>query len=187
MAQLKRDNRLWRDFVPLAFHVDYWDHLGWRDRFASKEWTLRQQAYATRWNASSVYTPGFVLDGSESRAQLPRASSENVGTLRLKTNDGVVVVSFAPGKTEARDHDVYLAGLGFDLSSAVAAGENSGRKLSHDFVVLTLQKAVLSANSPESTFKIDKSGPDKIGALAAWITPANDPAPIQATGGWLPK
>jgi hypothetical protein len=58
LTKLKQNPGLWRDFVPVAFHVDYWDHLGWRDRFAAKEWTARQQMYATRWKAESVYTPG---------------------------------------------------------------------------------------------------------------------------------
>src|SRR5436309_15974793 len=43
LSKLKSDPRLWKDFVPLAFHVDYWDHLGWRDPFASKEWTRSEE------------------------------------------------------------------------------------------------------------------------------------------------
>src|SRR5689334_18800483 len=67
LSKLKDEPRLWRDFVPLAFHVDYWDRLGWRDPFASKEWTARQYAYSAGWKSESVYTPGFVLDGREWR------------------------------------------------------------------------------------------------------------------------
>jgi hypothetical protein len=187
LTQLKQANGLWHDFVPLAFHVDYWDHLGWRDRFATKEWTTRQQTYAARWNAGSVYTPGFVLDGRESQAQLPRTSKENVGTLRLKTNGDDAHVSFTPSKNEARACEVYVAALGFGITADVAAGENKGRKLSHDFVVLSLQKAPLPADATEVKFKIDNSHSDKIGALAAWITYPGDPTPIQAIGGYLPK
>src|ERR1700676_1589940 len=65
LGKLKSDDRLWKDFVPIAFHVDYWDGLGWKDRFAQPEWTRRQNSYAVRWGGSSVYTPGFVLDGRE--------------------------------------------------------------------------------------------------------------------------
>jgi hypothetical protein len=187
LTQLKRDNGLWRDFVPLAFHVDYWDHLGWRDRFAAKEWTARQQTYATRWNAGSVYTPGFVLDGRESQARLPGGSKEIVGTLLLKTNGDDARVIFKPAQNETRAYHVYFAGLGFALTADVAAGENRGRKLSHDFVVLSLQHAPLPADAAEVKFKIDNSRPEKIGALAAWITEPGNPTPIQAVGGWLPK
>src|SRR3954471_14035949 len=65
LSKLKSDPGLWKAFVPLAFHVDYWDRLGWRDPFASKEWTARQYRYAANWKGESVYTPGFVLDGVE--------------------------------------------------------------------------------------------------------------------------
>ncbi|MFN2476505.1 MAG: DUF1223 domain-containing protein, partial [Chthoniobacterales bacterium] len=54
LSQLKDDARLWHDFVPLAFHVDYWDRLGWRDPFASKAWTARQYDYSARWKNGSV-------------------------------------------------------------------------------------------------------------------------------------
>ena len=63
LSNLKNEPRLWQDFVPLAFHVDYWDHLGWRDLFASKLWTERQADYSARWKAETVYTPAFVLMG----------------------------------------------------------------------------------------------------------------------------
>src|ERR671937_1167549 len=61
-SKLKAEPRLWKDFVPLAFHVDYWDRLGWRDPFAAREWTARQYQYSASWKSESVYTPGFVLD-----------------------------------------------------------------------------------------------------------------------------
>src|SRR5438067_10607068 len=64
-SRLVNDARLWREFVPVAFHVDYWDRLGWKDSFASAEWTKRQQIYAQNWKAQSVYTPAFDLNGRE--------------------------------------------------------------------------------------------------------------------------
>jgi hypothetical protein len=186
LTKLKQNPGLWRDFVPVAFHVDYWDHLGWRDRFASKEWTARQQTYATRWNAESIYTPGFVIDGRELRApEVPHGSQEIIGQIRLKISGNDAMVTFDPAKKDGRGYEVYLATLGFALASDVAAGENHGRKLTHDFVVLSVQKAPLSAGATEVTLSIDKSRAEKKGALAAWITYAGDPAPIQAIGGWL--
>src|SRR6059036_376240 len=62
LSKLKAEPGLWKDFLPLAFHVDYWDRLGWRDPFAAKEWTARQYQYSANWKKESVYTPGFVLD-----------------------------------------------------------------------------------------------------------------------------
>src|ERR1700750_979994 len=49
MTSLKTEPRLWQDFVPVAFHVDYWDHLGWKDPFAVKRWTERHTEYSLLW------------------------------------------------------------------------------------------------------------------------------------------
>ena len=67
LSALKSSPDLWKKTVPVAFHVDYWDHLGWRDRFAKPEFTSRQQRYAAAWGGDSVYTPGFVVNGKEWR------------------------------------------------------------------------------------------------------------------------
>jgi hypothetical protein len=186
LTKLKQNPRLWHDFVPLAFHVDYWDHLGWRDPFATKDWTVRQQTYATRWNAESVYTPGFVIDGRELRVpEAPPNSKEIIGPLRLKISGNDALVTFHPAEKDARDHEVYVATLGFALTSDVAAGENHGRKLTHNFVVLSMQKVLLPAGATEATLAIDKSHVERNGAVAAWVTYSGDPTPIQAVGGWL--
>ena len=67
LSKLKSEPGLWKNFVPLAFHVDYWDYLGWRDPWATKEFSDRQRNYAEAWRRDSVYTPGFVLNGREWR------------------------------------------------------------------------------------------------------------------------
>ena len=67
MSRLKESPGLWKQFVPIAFHVDYWDRLGWRDRFSSQRWTERQRRYASLWQSESVYTPAVVVNGREQR------------------------------------------------------------------------------------------------------------------------
>src|SRR5881409_4325855 len=59
LSALKSSSDLWKKAVPVAFHIDYWDHPGWRDRFAKPEFTSRQRRYAAAWGGDSVYTPGF--------------------------------------------------------------------------------------------------------------------------------
>src|SRR6266513_4323003 len=63
MSQLKNNGELWKGIVPAVFHVDYWDGLGWPDRFAKAEFTLRQRRYAASRPTGAVYTPAFVANG----------------------------------------------------------------------------------------------------------------------------
>ena len=188
LSGLKDDARLWRDFVPVAFHVDYWDNLGWRDPYASKAWTARQYQYASHWKSGSVYTPGFVLDGEEwsSRTALTKAT-ETPGVLKINvasTED--VTGSFAPAKADNVTLELHVARLGFSLTTDVKAGENSGRKLRHDFVVLALGSAKMVDGKVEVHLSAG-SAPvrsDSRGAVVAWVTALGASEPIQAVGGW---
>ena len=182
LSKLKNEPRLWKDFVPLAFHVDYWDHLGWRDPFAAKEWTARQYQYSALWNGNSVYTPGFVLDGREWQERIvPVSSSEKAGVLKLSLANNKISAEFNPANGEKKDVDLHVAMLGLDLSTKVTAGENSGRDLHQDFVVLALTTKKMYDGKAEIQLTPDS----RAGAIAAWITPSNQLQPIQATGGWL--
>jgi hypothetical protein len=62
------DPTLWRSRIPIARHVDYWDYIGWQDRFASTENSARQRLHAHQGNVSQVYTPGFIVSGEEWRS-----------------------------------------------------------------------------------------------------------------------
>jgi len=188
LSKLKDQPGLWRDFVPVAFHVDYWDYLGWRDPFASKAWTARQYQYSAGWKNSNVYTPGFVLDGREWRDhELPSASSETSGTLKVAAIDlNKVKATFQP-TAAGKSLQIHVAKLGFGLSTNVKAGENSGRKLLHDFVVLSLNDAPISSGQTEVPLdaKVLAQVSDARLAIAAWITESGRSEPIQAVGGWL--
>jgi len=174
---------LWRDFVPVAFHVVYWDHLGWRDRFASKEYTARQYAYSAAWGSATVYTPGWVLDGGEWRQSAPPpASTDKAGRLAVEyADDGTCRVKFAA----AGDYEVHVALLGGGITSGVKVGENEGRTLHHEFVALALATAPLRDGAAELKLpRADDQGVTRH-ALAVWITRRGDPKPVQATGGWV--
>jgi hypothetical protein len=189
LSKLKTNARLWKDFVPVAFHVDYWDNLGWPDRFAAKPWTERQRTYATTWNTTTVYTPEFILDGREWHAgQIPLASTDRPGVLKVALAEhGTAAISFNPEAAGARSFDVYLAALGFSLNSDVNAGENRGRKLQHDFVVLSLVKEPMTAHAAEVRVSIDalRQKQREVGAVAVWITEPGLTEPVQAVAGWL--
>jgi hypothetical protein len=184
LSKLKAEPRLWKDFVPVAFHVDYWDRLGWRDPFAAKEWTARQYQYAANWKGNSVYTPGFVLDGAEWRnTGVPTAAGETVGSLKISLEkEGRLIAEFRPAKSSASKFDLHVARLGFDLKTNVTGGENNGRKLQHDFIVLSLVDGKITEGKGE--LKLTETDAH-IGAIAAWVTLPDQIEPIQAVGGWL--
>jgi hypothetical protein len=182
LSKLKAEPRLWKDFVPIAFHVDYWDRLGWRDPFAAKEWTARQYRYSASWKNDGVYTPGFVLDGREWRERsVPVSSSDKPGVLKLSVANSKILAEFNPTTGGMKDVDLHVATLGFDLNTKVTAGENSGRNLHQDFVVLWLANEKMADGKAE----IHLTANSRAGAVAAWITAPNQLEPIQAVGGWL--
>ena len=192
-SELKDDDRLWQELIPLAFHVDYWNYIGWTDRFSSGNFSDRQRKYARLKNLSTVYTPGFLLNGNEWRSffglrHLSLDNSNNVGPLTVNVDRQQVQASFENLGKPVSSPVFSIAILGFDLTTQVKAGENSGRRLKHDFAVLGLQSVPMSIKGDRYliTTKLPStsiSAPRT--AIAAWVSRANDPTPIQATGGWL--
>lgn len=188
LGQLRTQPGLWRDFVPVAWHVDYWDRLGWKDRFASRESTQRQQSYASEWDSDSVYTPCFVLDGREwrERGRVPAAAHENAGVLRASYAGGKLRVEYRwPQPIEFEAHAVVLA---MDIASRVTRGENRGRELHHDFVVAARpQHARLRDGTADLSLPLpDIAGANEL-ALAVWITRRGQLAAVQATGGLIAR
>lgn len=193
LSELKDDPRLWQAVVPVAFHVDYWDYIGWPDRFASPRFSARQKSHARAGRVGSVYTPAFVLGGKEWRSWffqrvLKVDTEETVGPLSIELNHDRVSAHFDPLSPPARPLELHIAVLGFDLETEVKAGENHGKTLKHDFVVLghtrvsmRRQQGRLVARSalPEPRFESNRK------AVAAWVSAAGDPYPIQAVGGWM--
>jgi hypothetical protein len=193
MSRLKTSPDLWKTIVPVVFHVDYWDRLGWPDRFARPEFTQRQQHYASFWNSGTVYTPAFVVNGEEwpgffNHQDLPKARSEKVGILQVALNRNEAVATFSPENSPRGPLKLEVALLGTNLQSDVKRGENSGRKLHHDFVVLHLAKTEMTNQGNRWTGTVllsTNAETDKPTAFAAWIKSAETAPPIQATGGWL--
>src|SRR3954463_14667484 len=186
MTSLKTEPRLWQDFVPVAFHVDYWDHLGWRDPFAAKLWTERQTDYSLLWKTESVYTPAFALDGKEWHQGALSAATEPAGVLKVVLNGDRLTAPLKPAAGAAHRYDLHVAQLGFSMSADVTAGENNGRKLSHDFVVLGLTTETMKGGTKELKLIAPtlKSNADPRTALAVWVSEAGKLEPIQAVGGW---
>jgi hypothetical protein len=121
------------DVVALAFHVDYWDRLGWKDRFASAAFTRRQAEQQAFNGARFSYTPQVVVNGADRRAgTLPPPAATDV-SLSLERDGERYVATVRHGA--ARSLAAYWAVTENGHSSAVKAGENEGVTLKHDFVV----------------------------------------------------
>ena len=174
---------LWRTFVPVSWHVDYWNRLGWPDRFSSREFTQRQYDYVAAWHADTVYTPCFVRDGREWRpsAHVALADAES-GVLTIHYDGHAVRGSFASTDHSAPNLELYVALLGAGIQSNVTAGENRGSTLHHDFVVLQLAHGPVTSAIPLMLKPV--VGVPRL-ALAAWVTTRGTAVPLQATGGWL--
>lgn len=185
LSSLKSDSRLFSSLIPLAFHVDYWDELGWPDRFARADFSQRQRQLAQQGFVSQVYTPGLVVNSQEWRGwfngkRKPPATTEEVGQLTASYSDGELVVSFA----EPSLYDLNVAILGMGLSTDVKSGENHGRQLQHDFVVLKLYQ---QAGQTQWRLRLDnlpERGQQQT-ALAVWLSPPGSLQVIQAAATYI--
>jgi len=183
-----QDPRLWHQVIPLAFHVDYWDYLGWRDRYDSAANSARQRSYARYLGMRTVYTPALFLNGLPwrdwRRGYLP-GDGEPAGRLTLSLDGKAFEASFAPQTAAGGPLQLHVALLGMGLESRIRAGENRGRHARHEFVVLAHEvlegkgghwRGELSAVSIQAPRY----------ALVAWVSSTGAPTPLQAVGGYLP-
>lgn len=135
-----------RQVIVLSEHVDYWDRLGWKDRFSSPAFTERQEAYAKEFGLDSPYTPQMVVDGAaqftggdtrRAAVEIDKASDRAKAEVFLARNGSGVRVEIS---AVPRDADIWLALADDGAISKVTAGENKGRSLGHVAVVRSLRK-----------------------------------------------
>ncbi|MDI1284481.1 MAG: DUF1223 domain-containing protein [Reyranella sp.] len=139
------------DIVALSFHVDYWDYIGWKDPFASRETTERQRAYARTLKQRYVYTPEMVVDGighdtgrepgpiqallAKAQALSPRRATPELA----RTGSGPLGIKLAAFALQGGPADVTLAIYDRRNSTPVASGENQGRTLENFNIVRHLE------------------------------------------------
>ncbi len=188
LGQFVKSDELWSKYIPLAFHVDYWDYLGWKDVFASAEFSNRQRVHKLQGNISSVYTPGFVVNGEEWAGffrpwrSLPE-TDQNPGELEVSIDRHQVNIQF-PAATKELNYNLAIVGVG--LSTGVQSGENAGEELPHDFVVLDHQTVAGTKSASLHLPIITRHQPEQF-AVVAWVTERNTLRSIQAVGGYLPE
>lgn len=191
LSGLATDAGLWRDVVPVAFHVDYWNYLGWRDRFSDDRYSDRQRRYRREGAAGAVYTPGFFAAGAEwvgwRSGRSPEASAAVVGPLRASLSGNRIDVRFEPTVAVDEKLRAHVALLGMDRQTAVLRGENRGRRLTHDFVVLDHTSGAMRqhAGGFDTQLSINRRDATDL-AVAIWVESDRRQGPLQATGGPLP-
>jgi len=192
LTSLASDPGLWRDVVPIAFHVDYWNYLGWRDPFSDDRYSDRQRRYRLEGAAGAVYTPGFFADGAEwvgwRSGRGPEAPAAVVGPLVATISGDRVEVRFEPTDAIGGKLNAHVALLGMDRQTAVLRGENRGRSLTHDFVVLEHASATMRERAGGFDARLSLDGRDASElAVAVWVESDRRQRPLQATGGPLPS
>ena len=150
--------------TPLAFHVDYWDYIGWKDKFSKAEYSDRQRKTAAFGGAGFVYTPQFVMNGRDFKGWDNSRLSQSVEAsqkLASRANLSLNVVTEANGDitlkstaqtvkpNDAKNSDIFVAIYENKLVSQVKAGENSGSTLKHDYVVRDFFGAYQLSNQNE--------------------------------------
>lgn len=184
LSKLAQDPRYQGKVIPLSFHVDYWNYIGWTDPYSSARWSERQKLYAARaFHSNRIYTPQVVVNGraecvgSQEGAVLDRIATALAaepagrvslaldpptpdGHLRVKV-DAKLAKAAAPG-----DLDLWVAIYESGLSTSVKAGENASRVLRNDRVVRRFEKAF----TIPGTAGAEKSGEVVLGLDKRWKT-----------------
>jgi hypothetical protein len=170
LTQLGEDRELAGRVIPLSFHVDYWNYIGWQDPFSSADWSSRQNHYSEAFRLGRVYTPQLVVNGrsecvGSEEGEVRRRIAEALqvppaGRIALRldpapsASPGTVKVgvdaSLAEGAKVERDLGVWVALYETNLSTPVGKGENARRTLRNDYVVRRLVRAFTLPAQPGS-------------------------------------
>ena len=174
--------------VALAFHVDYWDSLGWKDRFAQPQFTQRQNATQHTSGARFAYTPQVILDSRDAPnwSSLPPAvlqprTPATVGLTLARDATGLALM-VAPGAGAPAKLSGYVAVVDDGMQTHVGAGENRGETLQQDGVVRELLPWNL-AGAQAATLRFTPGSAPEPGATRHWVAVATDGPygkPVQA-------
>lgn len=159
--------------IPLAFHVDYWNYLGWRDRFSDERFTQRQRGVGAYNRQSTIYTPEVVVNGKEHRrwnTGLASSSAQTQGfpfSIDASFKAQQVSVKLSSEQNWPSQARAFIAVTESKLLTSVERGENRGRSLSHDHVV----RAFNGPYRPDQVLETEVPGDLKAAnaALVVWL------------------
>lgn len=194
LSALNSHPQLWKKFIPIEFHVDYWNYLGWVDPFSNKRFAQRQRDYASEWGENKVVTPRFVLNGSiwESPQMNRLNTRPSGGRLRVEQKKGdEYKVIFNPAHSSKKNFRIFATVLGGGLvTKNIPRGENAGSTLRHEFVVMDMKVGSLRrvGKNYEGIINISPAQARKKAkslGVAFWVSEASSQVPLQAVGGPL--
>jgi hypothetical protein len=148
-----------RAVIPLTFHVDYWDDLGWPDPFATAAWTERQREYASAFH-DRVYTPELVVAGGAAMvgshgARVAQAIAAAPPQKKLAATATWDAKGLRVDVTAPANADVYVAIWEDNTKTKVPRGENAGETLASDHVVRKLVRVATKGTTVQRTLEID--------------------------------
>lgn len=202
LAQFDMDGRVMRRRIyPLAFHVDYWNRLGWTDRYSKPENTARQMEYTQALRVTRAYTPQMIVNG---RAQFPGTDQERAkkeielalskpaaATVAMKlrmSNQGKTVTASYVVTDASTDAVLCVALVQRGVVSKVERGENAGRILKHEAMVRAFKtQSLLRGPAGRVTFHIPRGIDLSTASLVAFVQNPATMAILGATAEDLPK
>ncbi|MEO7988792.1 MAG: DUF1223 domain-containing protein [Chryseolinea sp.] len=144
---LKRFAKENKPVYGLSFHVDYWNNIGWKDPYSSKEFTNRQHRYAQQMNLSSIYTPQMIVNGKDEfvgsnmnqadvsiKEALKTTPAYQITINSVSITNQMITINYAINK-ESNGEILNVALVEKNAENYVSRGENEGKKLHHDNVV----------------------------------------------------
>jgi len=196
LTSLKSSKNLWKRFIPVSYHVSYWNHLHWKDTFSKEQFSRRQRDYH-RVIKGGVYTPQIVLNGKDKKSWRNIRKAMGLFNEKIPGNLSVNIdkeYKNAEVIFKSQGHHKDLVCYGAYLESGhpikVTSGENRGKVIEQDFIVIDLfQKEALKKNNHYSchlNIKINQTKNAKEKSMAFWLINKKTYQVVQATGGNIP-
>ncbi|MBJ3786557.1 DUF1223 domain-containing protein [Devosia sediminis] len=176
------------DVVALAYHVDYWDYIGWEDTFGSKGFSDLQRGYARNWGSSRIFTPQMVINGAEgvvgskrAKVQAALANAELPLYVSLSVQGDMLKLD-VPANAALQDATIYLVRYLDRADVAIEKGENAGKSMVYTQVVVDRQIVGMweASAGAEVKLPLEKFAPSAAGGVAILIQQERDglPGPI---------
>lgn len=156
-----------KNVLVVAYHVDYWDKLGWKDIFSSSVFTARQEYYADLFRLNSIYTPQVIVNGRKefigsNKVKLTSSIDEQLNekptaSIKLKANQnnpGKIDVNYSAEGNSSKGEQIILLLVQKMATNKIGRGENEGRTLHHINIVREISSLSVTAKEATKSFEL---------------------------------